>query len=211
MSFDSYKNIAEVLQEYRITSCTEKFIIETHIPIRESFREDLDFSLKALTWEESESAICEAIIFPSLKEIYRSHCEYFTLWSHKQLNFDEKLSGTPDYIIAQKSPLGKEIFSQPFLVAVEAKKDDFIKGWGQCLAEIVAIQKINQIPTQNIFGIVTNGQFWQFGKLRENIFTKEVTSYTLSDLEQLFAAIHYIFLQCRRELELIHQKSPEFG
>ncbi|MBW4507517.1 MAG: hypothetical protein KME64_13535 [Scytonematopsis contorta HA4267-MV1] len=206
MSFDSYKNVAEVLKEYSIVSHEENFIVETEINIRDAFREDLEFSLREFTFEESEYAICEAIIFPILKEIYRSYRESFSLWSHKSLIYDTMLSGIPDYIVAKKSPLGKEVFEQPFFVAVEAKRDDFIKGWGQCLAEMVAIQKINQQSEfQNIFGIVSNGQFWQFGKLKSNLFTREIKSYTLSDLDMLFAALNYIFVQCRLELELMSQ------
>jgi hypothetical protein len=87
-------------------------------------------------------------------------------------------------------------------VAVEAKRDDFIKGWGQCLAEMVAIQKMNdQSEQQTIYGIVSNGQLWQFGKLQNNRFTKNFVAYTIYNLEQLLAALNYVFRQCELELE----------
>ena len=143
MSFDSYKNIGEVLKEYNISSTEENFIIETEITIRETFIEELTFSLKEFNYQESEYAICEAIIFPILKELYRSYRDKFTLWSHKALVYDEKLSGIPDYLLAKKSALGKEVFERPFFVAVEANKDDFIKCWGQCLSDMVVIQMIH--------------------------------------------------------------------
>jgi hypothetical protein len=201
MSFDSYKNIGEVLKEYRITSTEANYIVETEIAIREAFQEELEFCLREFAFTESEYAICETIIFPILKEIYRHYRDKFTLWSHKTLTYDEKLSGVPDYILAKRSPLGKEVFENPFFVAIEAKKDDFLKGWGQCLAEMVAIQKINgELNQKNVFGIVSNGQFWQFAKLNGNIFTRELKSYTISELEQLLAAINYIFRQCELEL-----------
>ncbi len=204
MSFDSYKNIGEVLKEYTITSGESNFIVETTINIRDTFREDLEFSQREFTFGDSEYAICEAVIFPILKEIYRTYRDNFTLWSHKGLTYDERLCGVPDYLVAKKSPLGKEVFEKPFFVAVEAKRDDFIKGWAQCLAEMVAIQKVNQQPEQQtIYGIVTNGQFWQFAKLKSNSFTREIKFYLLSDLDKLFAAINYIFLECQRELEML--------
>jgi hypothetical protein len=173
MSFDSYKNIGEVLLEFQITSAEDNYIIEKPFKIRDSFREDLEFCLREFTFEESEYAICETIIFPVLKEVYRFYRHDLTLWSHKSIIYDQKLSGIPDYIIA--------------------KKDDFIKGWGQCLAEMVAIQKLNNQPEQTIFGIVSNGQLWQFGKLKEDLFTQEIRSYVISDLDNLCAAINYIF------------------
>ncbi|MEQ9353882.1 hypothetical protein [Coleofasciculus chthonoplastes] len=204
MSFESYKNLGEVLKEYEITASETNYIIENKIDIRESFREDLEFCMKELTFEESEYAICETIIFPVLKELYRLYRDKFTLWSHKSLIYNEKLSGVPDYIIAKRSPLGKEIFEQPFFVAVEAKRDDFTKGWGQCLAEMVAIQKMNDhSEQQTIYGIVSNGQLWQFGKLQNNRFTKNFAAYTIYNLEQLFAALNYVFRQCELELEAI--------
>jgi hypothetical protein len=202
VSFEFYKNIGEVLKEYEINSSETNYIIETEIAVRESFRDDLEFCLRELTFEESDYAICETIIFPVLKELYRLYRDEFTLWSHKSLIYNEKLSDVPDYIIAKRSPLGKEIFDQPFFVAVEAKRDDFIKGWGQCLAEMVAIQKMNdQSEQQTIYGIVSNGQLWQFGKLQNNRFTKNFVAYTIYNLEQLLAALNYVFRQCELELE----------
>ncbi|NET54837.1 MAG: hypothetical protein F6K47_01095 [Symploca sp. SIO2E6] len=209
MSFDSYKNVSEVLQEYNITSAEENYIVETAISIRDYFKEELAFSLREFVFEESEYAVCETIIFPVLREVYRGYRKEFTLWSHKAITYDEKLSGIPDYILAKRSPLGKEIFDQPFLVTVEAKKDDFIKGWGQCLAEMVAINKLNAAENQTVFGIVSNGQLWQFGKLKGSIFNKNIKAYTVYDLEQLLAAINYIFQQC--ELEILINRREEGG
>jgi hypothetical protein len=204
VSFDSYKNIGEVLKDYGITSSETDYIVETQMTIRESFKEDLEFSLKEFTFAESEYAVCETVIFPVLKEVYRNHRDKFTLWSHKALTYDEKLCGVPDYIVASRSPLGKEIFEKPFFVAIEAKKDDFVRGWGQCLAEMVAIQKLNERPEQQtVYGIVSNGQLWQFGQLKGNLFTRNFKAYTIYYLEQLFAAINYVFVQCELELEAI--------
>jgi len=75
---------------------------------------------------------------------------------------------------------------------VEAKRNDFVKGWGQCLAELVAIQKINDMPESAIYGIVTDGKLWQFGKLVQNLFTRNITVLTISELKKLFGAIGYL-------------------
>jgi hypothetical protein len=200
MSFESYKDIGEVLKEYEIASQEDRFILETNYKVRSEFQEDLEFCLSEFTFDKSEYAVCEAIVFPVLKEIYRSYYPKFSLWSHQALTYDQRLCGIPDYILAKRSPLGKEVFEYPFFAAVEAKRDDFIKGWGQCLAEMVAIQKLNNSLSQTIFGIVSNGQFWQFGKLKASLFTKNKKSYTISDLGSLLSALDYIFAQCELEL-----------
>ena len=65
---------------------------------------------------------------------------------------------------------------------------------------MVACQKINQIAGKTIFGIVSNGKMWEFAKLKDNFFTKNLKSYRISDLEELFGALHYVFQQCQLQL-----------
>ena len=86
---------------------------------------------------------------------------------------------------------------------VEAKQDDFEGGWGQCLAEMIAVQKINALPEQVVFGIVSNGKIWEFAHLNGVTFTKNVKTYLLSDLESLLAALHYVFEECKLFLETL--------
>ncbi|MFM8005462.1 MAG: hypothetical protein ACKO86_11090, partial [Dolichospermum sp.] len=105
-------------------------------------------------------AICENIIAPLLSEIWLQYKDKLLLWSHQPLNYDEKLSGIPDYIVAQRSPRGKVILDQPYLILVEAKKDNFEEGWGQCLSELVAAQKLSKNQQNKIFGVVSNGKNW---------------------------------------------------
>jgi hypothetical protein len=94
------------------------------------------------------------------------------------------------------------VFDKPYFVLVEAKKEsDFTEGWGQCLAEMVAVQKINNDPGQRIFGVVSNGAIWQFGQLISDEFTQNKRFYTIQDLERLFAAVNYVFQQCELQLE----------
>jgi len=196
MSFESYRSIAQVMEEFQITTIDRDFLEPLPLAVSDIFREDLAFTFKEFNVEESEYGVCEAVIFPILKTVYRHYCDSFVLWSHKTLTYDSNLTGIPDYILASRSPLGKTIFKQPYFVAIEAKRDDFIKGWGQCLAELVAIQKLNENPDQFIYGIVSNGQFWQFGMLHQQTFTKNLTSYTVSDLDRLIAAVNALFNQC---------------
>jgi hypothetical protein len=49
---------------------------------------------------------------------------------------------------------------------VEAKKDDFEGGWGQCLAAMLAAQMINGDDQLILQGSVSNGDVWQFGRLQ---------------------------------------------
>ncbi|MEM9162371.1 MAG: hypothetical protein AAGC54_04795 [Cyanobacteria bacterium P01_F01_bin.4] len=80
-----------------------------------------------------------------------------------------------------------------FIVLVEAKKNDFEQCWGQCLAELVAAQKINEDMISPVYGIVTDGNLWQFGKLEADVFVKDAENFTVDRLPTLYGALEYIF------------------
>ncbi|NES05457.1 MAG: hypothetical protein F6K22_23160 [Okeania sp. SIO2F4] len=201
MPFSNYKNIGAVAKEYQIKCISANFINELEFPAPQHFREELEFLLSHGTIYGSEYAICENLIYPILKEVWKSYYQKLTLWSHETLTYDEKLSGQPDYIVTKLSPLGRIIFDKPYFLVVEAKQDKFVEGWGQCLAELVAAQKINNDLEQTIFGIVSNGQVWQFGKLKGDVFTRNIASYSIEYLDKLFAVVNYVFQQCLLQLE----------
>jgi hypothetical protein len=201
MPFSAYKTISAVLKEFEITYIEANFIEETEFNISDYFREDLEIVRQDNVVNNSEYAICEYLIVPILKEVWKQYRSKFILWSHQALNCDANLNGFPEYILAQKSPLGKLVFDKPYFVIVEAKQDDFEAGWAQCLAEMIAAQKLNEKPEQDVFGIVSNGKLWQFGNLTRNAFTINKNSYLIDDLDKLFAAINYVFQQCELLLD----------
>ncbi|MHC5720751.1 MAG: hypothetical protein ACYTX0_54220, partial [Nostoc sp.] len=77
---------------------------------------------------------------------------------------------------------------------------NFETGWAQCLAEMIAAQRLNGELKIIIFGIVSNGDRWQFGKLETEVFTRNTTFYTIQELDKLFSAVNYIFQQCELQL-----------
>jgi len=201
MSFSSYKTIGEVLKEFQITYREENFVVEIAFNISDYFREDLTFVMREGVVDNSEFAICENLVLPILKEVWKSYYSNFVLWSHQSLTYDQTLCGFPEYILAKRSPLGKLVFEKPYFLLVEAKQDKFDEGWAQCLAEMVAAQRLNEQLQIVIFGIVSNGDRWQFGKLEANIFTRNKTFYTIQELDKLFAAVNYVFQQCEVQLD----------
>jgi hypothetical protein len=92
------------------------------------------------------------------------------------------------------------VFEQPCLLVVEAKKDNFAEGWGQCLAELIAAQKLNASLDLVIFGIVSNGERWEFGKLKSNNFIKNRVAYTLQQLQTLCGALEDTLIHCKQQL-----------
>lgn len=200
MAFSNYKTIGEVLKSFQVTYTEANFISEIAFNISNYFREDLELMMRDAVVDNSEFAICENLIYPVLKEVWKIYRQHFILWSHQSLNYDEKLSGFPEYILAKRSPLGKVVFDKPYFILVEAKQDNFEAGWAQCLAEMIAAQRLNGEYQIIIFGIVSNGVTWQFGKLEGEIFTRNITPCTIYELDKLFSAVNFIFKQCEIQL-----------
>ncbi|MCG8624348.1 MAG: hypothetical protein MJE68_20435, partial [Proteobacteria bacterium] len=141
----------------------------------------------------SEGARCETIIYPILREVYKKYAKDYALWIKKPLAYDETLSGTPDYFISTRSELGILIVGTPLIILVEAKKNDFEQGWGQCLAELVAAEKINANADMPVYGIVSDGTLWQIGHLVNETFIQNRTSFSVDNLPVLFGAIDAVF------------------
>jgi hypothetical protein len=205
MSFSQYKSLGVTLKELQISFVEDNFMQEIPFAIRDYFLTDLEFMLNEGVVDNSEYAICENLIYPILKEVWKPFAKKFTLWSHQYLNYTENLTGFPEYILAKRSPLGKVVFDKPYFLLIEAKQDNFDAAWGQCLAEMYAAQKLNNLAEITVFGITSNGKFWQFGKLDSNTFTRNKTFYSIQEIEHLFAAVNFIFQDCDRQLTSVQE------
>ncbi|OQW92794.1 MAG: hypothetical protein BWK78_00475 [Thiotrichaceae bacterium IS1] len=200
MSFTSYKTLSQVVQTFHLSYQEQNFVRPELFEISDYLRAELQFNRAELVVDSSEYALCENLIYPILREIWKAYKTDFMLWSHHPLEEGDELSGIPDYLIAKRSPLGKIIFDQPYFIVVEAKKDNFSEGWGQCAAELVAIRKLNNYPEQILFGIVTNAERWEFAKLQNVLFTKNLDGYQIENLDELFSAINYLFVESQRQI-----------
>ena len=194
MAFSDFKKIPDVQKKFGIRHLENDFIkIEEPVSPSEQFLQELEFSRQYIPIFASEGARCEAVIFPVLREVYKRYAEHYALWIKEPLAYDETLSGTPDYFISTRSELGKLVVGTPLIMLVEAKKNDFEIGWGQCLAELVAAQKINEDTEHPVYGIVSDGTFWQIGYLINETFTQNRTSFSVDNLPVLFGAIDSVF------------------
>lgn len=66
---------------------------------------------------------------------------------------------------------------------------------------MIAAQRLNELPELAIFGITSNGSFWQFGQPKSVNFTRNKTFYSIQDLDQLFAVVNWVFQQCEVQLD----------
>ncbi len=195
MAFTSYKSIADVLGNFPLTYQEQNFVQSIAFKHDQYFVSRLNTVIQEGIVFNSEYAICENIISPILTEVWRAYIQDFLIWSHQPLNFDENLSGVPDYVIARRSARGKVILEKPYVILMEAKKDNFEEGWGQCLAGMLAAQKINRDSLKKLFGVVSNGKLWEFGVLQEERVTKNRKYYVLENSEELMGAVHFLFAE----------------
>ena len=192
MSFSQFKNIADVQKAYNIRYAESSFISSIEIMVPPVLIEEFEFNKENIDIFSSEASRSELIVSPLLRSVYKNHSKNYSFWIQKPIAFDKVLSGTPDYIFSKRSSLGKTVLETPIVIVVEAKKNDFEQGWGQCLAELVASQKINNNDKKSVYGIVTDGNLWQFGRLNTDLFTKNEKNYTIDDLQELYGALEYL-------------------
>ncbi len=199
MAFSDFKQLADVQQQYHIRYQEEKFIPPNEFKPADYFINELEFHRKNIDVYASEASRCEIIISPILREIYKKYYLVYSFWIQKSIRYDDHLVGTPDYLFTKKSILGKTVLETPLCCIVEAKKNDFDQGWGQCLAELIAAQKMNQENNcKEVYGVVTDGDLWQFGKLLAEIFTKNSENYTVDNLPRLLGALDFILQEAAK-------------
>ena len=186
-------SISEVQEKFRITYSEDDFVEAEVSKPSAAFLQDFEFTREHIHVFASDASRCETIIFPILKESYKAYADRYALWIRQSIAYDDTLNGTPDYFISTRSELGKTVVGSPLILLVEAKKNDFEQGWGQCLAELVAAQKINDDVDFPVYGIVTDGTLWQFGRLIGDTFTHNRTDFALANLPTLFGAVNSVF------------------
>ncbi len=189
MAFSDFKTISDVQKKYRIKYSEENFIVSQELLPSDSFIKDFEFNKENIDLFASEASRSEIIISPLLREVYKKYYQKYSFWIRKSISYDEILSGTPDYLFSQRSELGKTVLEKPIVIVVEAKKNDFEQAWGQCLAELLASQKINDNFPRAVYGIVTDGNLWQFGKLVADTFIKDSGNFTIDNLPRVYGAL----------------------
>lgn len=201
MAFSAYKNLATVVKEFNLHY--QQGILADVLPIEAPLllKEAIAFDLRELACDSSEAIACETLIFPVLREVWKPFTKELMLWSHQPIDAANDLVGTPDYLFAKQSELGKIVMGKPLVAIVEAKKDDFTGGWGQCLIELYAAQQINENVNLRIFGIVSNGLYWQFGSLHQNVFTKYEQKCDVNDLDEIFSILTHILTVCKNQIQ----------
>ena len=100
------------------------------------------------------------------------HLTQSKLRSEYWLEYNHQLKGSLDYLLKVEKNL----------VIVEAKQADMTRGFRQLAVEMIALDKAEATENNVIYGAVTTGEEWRFGKLyRSNkLISQDIKSLTLA-------------------------------
>lgn len=194
MSYSEFTSIIKVKQAFGLTTVEGPRFLPQISPIAPSatLTDFLANSLPVAVATGSEKARSEMIITPVLLEVRKILQQNVSLFSGEDftVDYESGLNGICDYLIS-RSPEMLEI-EAPAVAVVEAQKADLKTGIGQCVAEMVAMQKFNEAkekPISVIYGCVSNGTQWRFLKLEEKIVSIDLNDYALPPVDEILGML----------------------
>lgn len=197
MAFRTFQTVGEVLTSYQLRYEQAVFRLPAKVvAVPQQLQEELTLTLREIDYRISEASICENLIYPVLREVWKQFTDTFAFRSHQPIRLNDELNGIPDYLFTRKSELGKVVVGMPYVAVVEAKRDDFTMGWAQCALEMYTIQQLNK-DTRPVFGIVSNGDVWEIGQLEGSVFTEFSPQFTIDRLHELFNALTHLLETCK--------------
>jgi hypothetical protein len=125
---------------------------------------------------ESEITRREFLLAPIMFEV--RHLTQAKLNSEYWIEINHQLKGSLDYYLKRENEL----------LVVEAKNADLTRAFTQLAVELVAVDMASETDKNIIYGAVSTGQEWQFGRLNraEKKFYQDIRTYTVpSNLEQI--------------------------
>lgn len=193
MSYSNFK-LETVKSQFKLNFVRDKSLFSgiepvdpTHL-LKQTLEENVPLALAIHT----EKARSELIVAPILVEVRRRMDHRISLFSGSEFNVDKSqdLTGVCDFLISL-SPEQLTI-TAPIISIVEAKNDNIKNGIPQCIAEMVAAKKFNELQDNRvdvIFGIVTTGSLWQFLKLNGSTVEIDTDEYYLKEVDKILGII----------------------
>lgn len=195
----AYSNftLRKVKQEFDLTLQEQEFFLPKITPIApsqyltETLRRNLALALAVGT----EKARSELLISPVLVEVREILERKISVFSGIDFTVDESLglNGICDFLISRSAE--QLLVESPVVVIAEAKKDDLNSGMGQCIAEMIAAQKFNELnhgSIEHIYGTVTTGTIWRFLRLTDRTVSVDLTDYGMPPVDQILGILTYL-------------------
>ena len=165
------------------------------LELSDFFRERLNRIVRNFDTDGSESGK-ELLIDAFCEEALERH-PTLKAWKEAPLKSDT-LTGYVDYLIARK----RAYMSTPLLCVVEAKRDDFEQGLAQCAVAMYACawNNANEGNRITVYGIVSNGDAWQFYKREAEGAFYQTLPYAMMDAPAILGALDHVFAHCEKNI-----------
>lgn len=125
---------------------------------------------------ENEITRREFLLAPIMFEV--RHLTQAKLNSEYWIEINNQLKGSLDYYLKRENEL----------LVVEAKNADLTRAFTQLAVELVAVDMASETDNDVIYGAVSTGQEWQFGRLNrtEKRFYQDINAYAVpNNLEKI--------------------------
>ena len=143
----------------------------------------------AIGTEKASSELIIADILVELREKFEHRISFFSGIDFS-VDAESGLTGVCHFLISL-SPTQFHL-EAPIIVLVEAKKDNPVLGFGQCVAEMLAAQRFNaergnDLPC--IYGAATTGTMWQFLKLEAQRLHIDSAVYSIGQCDKILGIL----------------------
>lgn len=148
----------------------------------------------------TEKIRSELLVAPVLAEAWARYGGRVSLHSGVALPADPEagLTGYVDFLMARSPQL--PALAPPVLFVGEAKNDNVIDGFGQCVAGMVGVERFNRregAEEPAIYGCSTTGAIWRFAKLEAGRLTIDVVEYGIQQPERILGILLHILAPAR--------------
>ena len=143
----------------------------------------------AIGTEKASSELIVADILVELREKFEHRISFFSGIDFS-VDAESGLTGVCDFLISL-SPTQFHL-EAPIIVLVEAKKDNPVLGFGQCVAEMLAAQRFNAERENDlpcIYGTATTGTVWQFLKLEAQKLYIDRAIYSIGQCDKILGIL----------------------
>ncbi len=146
----------------------------------------------------NEKSRSEFIVAPIMSEIADKNLAKISFFSGENLDADKEqsLNGECDFIMS--SVPDSSTVDVPIFCMVECESDNLMGGTGQCVAQMIGAQLINEregATQPYIFGCVTTGNDWKFMKLEGKIIFMDTEIRYLENVASIIGIFQNIIDQ----------------
>ena len=143
----------------------------------------------AIGTEKASSELIVTDVLVELREKFEDRISFFSGIDFS-VDVEKGLTGVCDFLVSL-SPV-QFYLEAPIIILVEAKRENPVSGFGQCIAEMLAAQHFNTQKGNDIhviYGAATTGTVWQFLKLEGQQLYIDKAPYSIGQCDKILGIL----------------------